>query len=474
MLRSKPSFGLILLLNFWVSLNLSADTPNVVFIYIDDLGYSDVGFMNAPHYQTPHIDQMAAGGMVFTNAYAAAPNCAPSRACLMSGQYGPRHGIYTVGNSNRGKSQLRKLIPIKNKTILPTEVQTLGELFQSADYKTAYMGKWHLGEPGSTGPNEQGFDVNVGGNKTGTPKGGHFAPYDNPQLADPPGDEYLTDRLTDEAVAFIKANKEQPFLLFLSHYAVHTPIQAPSELTKKYQRNAKQLGINPKYAAMIESVDESVGKICQALDDLSLQDDTLVIFYSDNGGHGKVTRCDPLRGGKGMMYEGGIRVPLAMRWPAKIAKGSQCDVPVHGVDFYETFRVMLDAEAPEGQPLDGANIMPLLTGQSNSLERPLFWHFPAYLQGKGYPGAPDAEFRARPFSAVRDGKWKLVETFEDNQVQLFNLTEDLAETTDVADQHPEVVQQLKETLDQWRTEINAPIPSALNPEYQGRKAGVEK
>ena len=468
MLRTTLFLCLILLLSLGSSPRILADSPNVVFIYIDDLGYSDVGFMGAAHYQTPNIDELAEGGMVFSSAYAAAPNCAPSRACLMSGQYGPRHGIYTVGNSNRGKSPLRKLIPTKNKTILPTDVQTLGELFQSAGYKTAYMGKWHLGEPGSTGPNEQGFDVNVGGNKTGTPKGGHFAPYDNPQLADPPGEEYLTDRLTDEAVSFIEANKEEPFLLFLSHYAVHTPIQAPPELTKKYQRNAKQLGINPKYAAMVESVDESVGKISKALSEHSLQDNTLVIFYSDNGGHGKITRCDPLRGCKGMMYEGGIRVPLAMRWPAQIAKGSRCDVPVHGVDFYETFRIMLNAEPPQGQPLDGANIMPLLTGQSHSLERPLFWHFPAYLQGKNYPGAPDAEFRARPFSAVRSGKWKLIETFEDNQVQLFDLTEDLAETTDVASKHPEVVQQLKETLDQWRTELNAPIPDTLNPEYEGQ------
>ncbi|MDG2105030.1 MAG: sulfatase [Pirellulaceae bacterium] len=443
-----------------------ADSPNVVLIYIDDLGYSDVGFMGAPHYLTPQIDQLADSGMIFTNAYAAAPNCAPSRACLMSGQYSPRHGIYTVGNSQRGKSELRRLVPEKNRTTLPASVTTLGELFQSADYQTAYMGKWHLGSPGQEGPLEQGFDINIGGNKTGTPKGGHHAPYKNPQLPDPEGPEYLTDRLTDEAIQFIEQNKTDPFFLFLSHYAVHTPVQAKPAITKKYQRNAKQLGINAKYAAMIESVDESVGRITQTLADLSLTDNTMVIFYSDNGGHGKITSNAPLRGGKGMMWEGGIRVPLAISWPGHIAANSQCDVPIHGVDFFETFRVLLNAAAPQNQPLDGVNILPLATGQVASLDRALYWHFPAYLEGKNYPGAPDQYFRARPFSVIRKGPWKLVETFEDQRVQLFNLEKDLGETQDVSQDHPEITKRLAEQLKAWRSEVNAPVPDQRNPDFE--------
>ena len=445
-----------------------ADTPNVVLIYIDDLGYSDVGFMGAPHYQTPKIDQLAASGMTFTNAYAAAPNCAPSRACLMSGQYSPRHGIYTVGSSQRGKSELRRLVPEKNRTTLPASVTTLGELFQSADYQTAYMGKWHLGSPGKDGPCEQGFDINIGGNKTGTPKGGHHAPYKNPQLPDPQGPEYLTDRLTDEAIQFVKQNKDDAFFLFLSHYAVHTPVQAKPAITKKYQRNAKRLGINAKYAAMIESVDESVGRIVQTLSELSLTDDTMVIFYSDNGGHGKITDSAPLRGGKGMMYEGGIRVPLAISWPGHIAANSTCDVPIHGVDFFETFRELLDADAPKNQPLDGVDILPLMTGQVASLDRALYWHFPAYLEGKNYPGAPDPFFRARPFSIIREGNWKLVETFEDQQVQLFDLANDLGETQDVSQNYPEITQRLADQLKAWRADVNAPVPTLQNPGFKSQ------
>ena len=444
----------------------AADPPNVVFIYIDDLGYSDVGFLGAQHYRTPAIDALANQGMIFTNAYASAPNCAPSRACLLSGQYTPRHGIYTVGNPDRGKSRLRKLIPVKNNTVLRKGVTTLGEMFQDAGYTTGYFGKWHLGIPGSTGPMEQGFDTNIGGNHSGTPLGGHFSPYNNPQLPDPGTREYLTDRLTDEAIQFIRTHHKKPFLVLLSHYAVHTPIQAKPELTRTYETSARDHKYNAKYAAMIQSVDQSVAAIMKEISDLSLDRNTLVVFYSDNGGHGKITRCDPLRGGKGMAYEGGIRVPLAIRWAGQIEKGTTCNVPVIGVDFYETFRVMLNAAAPIDQPLDGVDIMPLLKGEVTTLDRPLYWHFPAYLQGENYSGAPDPHFRARPFGIIRDGDWKLIESFEDHQLELYNLSSDIAETNNLAGQKPELAHRLLGQLQKWRAGIDAPVPTEANPQYR--------
>ena len=446
-----------------------ADPPNVVFIYIDDLGYSDVGFMGARHYRTPHIDRLAEQGMIFTSAYAAAPNCAPSRACLMSGQYSPRHGVYTVGNPDRGKAALRKLIAIKNNTVLPASVTTIGELFQGAGYQTGYFGKWHLGKPGTTGPVEQGFAVNVGGNHSGSPQGGHFSPFRNPQLPDSGEREYLTDRLTREATGFIEAKRDQPFFLMLSHYAVHTPIQAKKEITQKYQDDAGQKSFNAKYAAMIESVDDSVGQVVQKLESEKLLDQTMIIFYSDNGGHGKMTRCAPLRGSKGMAYEGGIRVPLSITWRGRITEKSRCDTPVTGVDFFETFRVMLDAERPNGQPLDGCDIMPLLVGASPEFARKsLFWHFPAYLEGKNYRGAPDPAFRARPFGAIRSGDWKLIRFFEDERVELYNLADDIGESRNLATEQPQIASRLAQDLKSWQLSVNAPIPTERNPAFKSR------
>ncbi len=448
------------------------ESPNVVFIYIDDLGYSDVSFMQANRFDTPNIDRLANAGMIFSDAYANAPNCAPSRACLMSGQYSPRHGIYTVGNSDRGKSQHRRLIPIKNNKTLPPEVTTLGELFQSQEYSTCYIGKWHLGKPGKAGPHEQGFDFNFGGNTTGSPKGGYFSPYQNPQLTNPPNSdlpEYLTDRLTDEATKFIEDHQEKPFFLFLSHYAVHTPIQAKQSTIDELQETAAARNLNPKYAAMVHSVDESVGRLLDTIERLKLNENTLVIFYSDNGGYGKVTNCAPLRGSKGMPFEGGIRVPCAIQWTGKIPAGSTCQTPIIGVDFFATFCQMLQCDAPADQPLDGIDIMPLMTGTTDNEsanQRALFWHFPAYLQGANYTGAHDNLFRARPFAIIRQGDWKLIHLFENNQWELYNLRQDIGESNNVAAQHTDLVEQLTQKLKSWQTDVQAAIPTELNPEFQ--------
>jgi len=438
----------------------SARKPNILFILIDDMGWKDLGFMGSTFYDTPHIDKLAAGGMVFTNAYANAANCAPTRACLLSGQYGPRHGVYTVASSARGASKDRKLIPTKNTIVLDDKNVTLAEAIKPAGYVNATMGKWHLGAD----PKTQGFDVNVGGNQAGHPPT-YFSPYRNKNLPNGPKGEYLTDRLTDEAITFIETNKDRPFFLYLPHYAVHTPIQAKKDLIAKYEKRKAAHGhSNAKYAAMIESVDTGVGRILAKLDELKLTDDTVVVFFSDNGGMKSITSMEPLRGGKGCYYEGGIREPMIVRWPGKIKAGSKCDTPVIGIDFYPTLLEIAGAKTPEGKVLDGVSIMPLLRGSSPLKPRPLFWHFPIYLQGS-MDGARDSKFRTRPGSAIRLGDWKLHEYFEDGGIELYNLKDDISEATDLAKANPAKAKELHTILADWRKAVNAPIPTEKNPDY---------
>lgn len=434
--------------------------PNIIFILIDDMGWKDVGFMGSKFYQTPNIDKLAGQGMVFTSAYANAANCAPTRACLLSGQYGPRHGVYTVSSSARGSSKHRKLIPIKNTTVLADKNVTVAEALKTAGYVTATMGKWHLGPD----PRTQGFDVNVAGNNAGSPRS-YFSPYRNKDIKDGPKGEYLTDRLTDEAVKFIKANKDRPFFLYLPHYAVHTPIQAKKDIAAKYKDRTPSLGHkNAAYAAMIESVDTGVGRIMATLDELKLTDDTVVFFFSDNGGVKGITSMEPLRGGKGCYYEGGIREPMLVRWPGKIKAGATCDTPVIGTDFYPTLLEIAAARKPKGKVLDGVSIMPLLRGTGTLKARPLFWHFPIYLQGR-MPGARDPLFRTRPGSAVRLGDWKLIEYFEDGAIELYNLKDDIGETKNLAEKMPEKTKELHKVMLAWRKSVAAPVPTEKNPQY---------
>ena len=447
-----------------------SDRPNFVFIYIDDMGWKDVGFMGSLYYETPNIDRLAAEGMVFTDAYANAPNCAPSRACLMTGQYTPRHGIYTVGNPARGKARYRKLIPIKNETTLPQEAVTIAEELAKAGYVSASMGKWHLGDPPKHGPCGQGFDLNVGGFSAGHPPHGYFSPYRNPQLEDGPKGEYLTDRLTDHAVKFIEDNRDKPFFLYLTHYAVHTPIQGKDNLVEKYEGKPGSQGQdNPEYAAMIDSVDRSVGRVLDTLDELDLSENTVVVFYSDNGGVGgyrkwgikgaEITSQHPLRGGKGMLYEGGIREPMAIRWPGVVDPGSLCQTPVIGVDFYPTMLEIAGVRKTEGKVLDGRSILPLLT-QTGDLDRgAIFWHFPAYLQ------AGQNTWRTTPAGAIRQGDYKLLEFFEDGRLELYNLQKDIGERHDLSSEMPEKTRELHRSLIEWRESVNAPVPTELNPKY---------
>ncbi|MBT5186581.1 MAG: sulfatase, partial [Kordiimonadaceae bacterium] len=307
----KIIFTLLTSLIFTLNVQ-AADKPNIIFFLIDDWGWQDVGFMGSTYYDTPVMDALATDGIRFDNAYSAAPNCAPTRAALMSSQYSPRTGVYTVGTPERGNTHERRLIPTINKTVLDMPIVTMAESIKAAGYNTAFMGKWHLGDGKEGGPLMQGYDINIGGNYSGTPMGGYFPPYENETISDGPEGEYLTDRLTQEAISYIhEQSADKPFYLQLSHYAVHTPIQAPEKTTAKYKnRQSDAYHSNPVYGAMIDHVDQGIGRILQALKNKGFDENTVVILTSDNGGHGPTTQAPDLRGAKGTPYEGGNRVPM--------------------------------------------------------------------------------------------------------------------------------------------------------------------
>jgi arylsulfatase A-like enzyme len=451
--------------------------PNILFILMDDMGWKDVGFMGSDFYETPNIDRLAREGVVFTQAYANAPNCAPTRACIMSGQYTPRHGVYTVGTSARGSAKHRKLIPIENNTILASTYTTLAEAMKSAGYATFHGGKWHLGEGAETGPEGQGFDVNIGGCSKGSPPGGYFAPWKAPHLESAPKGAHLCDYITDHALSFITENKDKPFFLYLPFYDVHTPLQAKKKLIEKYQRKKEQneaKGIttqhnHPTYAAMVENTDANIGRVLRKLEELDLVQDTVVVFFSDNGGFGGATNMRPLRGCKGMLYEGGIREPMIVKWPGTIKAGRKCATPVIGIDFYPTFLEMAGATKPTNQVLDGQSLMPLLLNTGELKRETLFWHFPCYLQNvpKGYQqDSHDGRWRTTPCSVVRQGDWKLLELLEDGALELYNLKDDIGERKNLVKEKPEKTKELHALLKRWRESVNAPVPTERNPKYK--------
>lgn len=448
---------------------MSGDRPNVVVFVIDDMGWKDAEYMGSEYYETPNIDGLAAEGMTFTDAYSNGPNCAPSRACMMTGQYTPRHGIYTVGTAERGRTNERQLVPPSNTTTLPRENTTIAEVLSEAGYATGFFGKWHLGSGPEHGPEGRGFDVNVAGNETGHPDT-YFSPYGNPDIEDGPPGEYLTDRLTEETIGFIEDHREEPFFACLSHYAVHTPLQAKAALREKYRNKAGSDGHNlPTYAAMIESTDESVGRVLATLEELDIADDTIVLFWSDNGGLGgyeensvlglEITSQSPLRGGKGMLYEGGIRVPMIVRWPGAIDAGATCEEPVIGSDLFPTIAAVADASVPEDHVVDGESLLPLLRGEGSLDREAIHWHFPAYLEGD------QGTWRTTPAAAVRVHDWKLLEFFEEDRVELYDLDTDIEESHDLADERPERVTELRNRMRAWREKLDAPVPTEPNPDY---------
>jgi len=468
-MKKKPVIIIVLLLLIissgifliWKN-KTSIKRPNIIFIYADDLGWKDAGFMGSKFYDTPSLDALAASGRFFTNAYANAPNCAPSRAALLTGLYAPRTGIFTVGTSERGKSELRRIIPIQNKTVLDTGFVTIAEALRQNGYTSISIGKWHLGDDPETGPLEQGFDFNVGGWHLGHPKN-YFSPYKNPFLKDGPEGEYLTDRLTSEALNFIEQHKNKPFFLYFPHYAVHSPLQAKENLTELFKsREADGGQKNPVYAAMIKSLDESVGRIILKLNELNLRKRTIIIFTSDNGGVGPTTSMAPLRGSKGMLYEGGIREPFIVSWPGRIKPGTRSDYPIIGTDMFPTILSLTRTDPFPGQQFDGINLKKLFLKGKKPAERPLFWFFPAYLER--YRGVPDI-WRTTPAAAVRFGDWKLIRFFETGLTKLYNLKDDIGETYELSEKFPEKKKEMENLLKNWIQETNAPVPSEPNPEF---------
>ncbi len=448
--------------------------PNFVFFLIDDLGRQDLGCYGSTFYETPNIDRLAAQGMRFTNAYAACPVCSPTRASIMTGKYPARLGITDwIGAAQKPTAYLDHL---------PLEEVTIAEALKEAGYATGYVGKWHLATSGAADrrqyyPDRQGFDINVGGDNSGSPPT-YFYPYAKGKRSletMPPGGkdgEYLTDRLTDEALKFLEASKDRPFLLYLAHYAVHTPLESKKDLAEKYRAKAAGLPASKSphaqpvygpyetrlvqdhavYAGMVQSVDESVGRVMGKLDELGLERNTIVIFMSDNGGLSTVARegptCNmPLRAGKGWLYEGGIREPMLVKWPGVIKPGSRCDEPVISTDFYPTMLEMAGLPPKPKQHVDGVSFAEVLESTGMLAPRAIYWHYPHY-HGSGN----------RPSGAVRAGDYKLIEWYEDGRVELYNLKDDLGERHDLVATMPGKAAELRQKLHAWRSEVGAKMP----------------
>ena len=441
--------------------------PNIVVILVDDLGYGDLGsdvsgIGGRADHRTPRIAGLAKESRVFTHAYSAAPNCAPSRASLQTGRYTPRHGVITVGSSARGKPEHRALIPVENVPTLAPDELTLAERLDSGRYASAHLGKWHLGDD----PRTQGYDINVGGTARGHPKS-YFSPYQNPALEDGPEGESLTTRLTDEAIERLD-ELEEPFFVHLAYYTVHTPLQgAPARVAERRENEiGEQRRAALHYGAMVEGLDAEVGRLLDALEDRGLHENTVVVFTSDNGGYGPVTNHDVLRGFKGTLDEGGVRVPLFVRWPGKITPGVDA-MPVHHVDLLPTFEALAGLEdRDDAIEIDGVDLSTRLLApvsrEAPFIERgTLFWHFPAYLQGRS---DRFEHFRTKPGSSMRKGDWKLIEYFEPRAdgspwIELYNLAVDPLEANDLAGEDDERTEAMRSLLERWRSRIGAKLPS---------------
>lgn len=449
--------------------------PNVVFFLVDDLGWTDLGCFGSTFYETPHLDRLAASGMRFTQAYTACPVCSPTRASILTGKYPVRVGItdyINPGGANQPEKWNRptKLLPAPYRDRLAHEEVTLAEVFKEHGYATYFAGKWHLGPEGFY-PEDQGFDVNKGGLEHGGPYGGkrYFSPYGNSRLPDGPEGEHLPDRLARETVAFLTEHKDEPFLAYFSFYSVHTPLMARDDLRKKYEQKKQSLTIDGPlwgkererevrlvqehavYAGMVEAMDLAVGTVLDGLDRLGLADNTVVIFMSDNGGlstsEGHPTSNLPLRAGKGWMYEGGIRVPLIVRAPGVTQPGSVCDQPVVSTDFFPTLLELAGLPSRHELHLDGESFVPLLKGETRQRSA-MFWHYPHYGNQGGAPSG-----------AIRDGDWKLIEWYEDGTLELYNIREDIAETTNLASANQERTTAMHQRLMDWRKETGAVMPT---------------
>lgn len=448
--------------------------PNIILITIDDLGWADVGCYGSTYYETPNIDRLAAEGIRFTTAYAAAAICSPTRAALMTGKAPARTGVtdwirarFQGGDIPEDNTYRRSyeggpgdsLRCPSNPLWLELEEMTIAEALKGVGYTTAHIGKWHLG-PDDWYPERQGFDINIGGCDYGQPPS-YFDPYSNDKLSGiynlPPRKtgEYLVDRLADEAVNFIVDHRDGPFFLNMADYAVHTPIQGKPELVEKYRNKPTATGQqNPEYAAMVESMDMLVGRIAYAVDSLGIAENTLIVFTSDNGGLLRITDNTPLRSGKGFPYEGGIRVPLIVRYAGTIAPRQLVDEPVISHDMFLTLCTFAGVNPGDTSKLDGVSLAGLLTSGEELASRPLYWHFPHYRYQEEVP-----------YSIIRQGDWKLIKRYEGNTYELFNLTADPRETEDLAARYPDRVKQLDNELTGWLSSLDAALPR-VNPDYR--------
>ena len=426
----------------------SGDSPlNFIFILIDDMGWRDVGFAGNTFVETPTIDRLARDGIIFSQAYSSAPNCAPTRACLLTGQYAPRHGVYTVVDSRNDPGKpYHRVIAATSNAQLSDESVTIAEALKPHGYATAMFGMWNLGR-GRTGPgspNGQGFDIHKRPQDLG---------FEKDTYLDPNG-RYLTDALVDEGIGFMESNADRPFFLYLPLHAIHAPFEPKPSLLRKYESKAAQQdtsGTDPVYAAMIESVDLNVTRIMNTLKQLNITDNTMIIFTSDNGGTPQ--HVAPLNGSKGALYEGGIRVPACVWWNGIQNPGRVSDEPIVSMDFYPTMLAAARISPPPSHPIDGISLLPLLTGTGPLRRDAVFWHFPCYTG------------RAKPASAVRIGEYKLIQHFEDGRLELFNLTNDIGEKNNLASTDPDRADRMFAVLSDWQQRLNAPLPSKANPEF---------
>ena len=440
--------------------------PNIVFILVDDLGWQDLHCYGSSFYETPNIDKLRSEGMMFTDAYSAAPVCSPTRASILTGK-NPAHLQFTGHITRIGRHRYPehgRIIPPNDKMHVELDEIMIPEALNGLGYASVSIGKWHVGDEEKYFPVNQGFDMNIAGYEDGSPPT-YWGPYEidrewNGVIKNLPhrkSGEYLTDRLTDEAIKFIRKNKQKPFFTYLSYYAVHTPLEAPDSLVKKYEAKLKEQPVQKSatYAAMIEKVDDNVGRLLDEVDKMGLTDNTIVIFYSDNGGTTEATINTPLREGKGYLYEGGIRVPLIFKWPGRIRPNTRSDVPVISDDLVPTIVDMAGEGARLPDDIDGISLLPLLEGKSTELNREeLCWYYPQY--------SPQAQM---PGYAIRKDDFKLIEHYDPQRIELFHLTNDISESQNLAEKMPEKVEELKASFQNWLKQMN-PVKHTENPDYK--------
>lgn len=496
--RHLVLLGYISVLMLSVSCNPPAEThqaakPNFLFILVDDLGQRDIGAFGSTFYETPNVDKLAADGAMFTDAYAACPVCSPTRASIMTGKYPATLNItdWIPGRQSYTNTDYDQMLSKPFTLALPLEETTIAEALKENGYQTFFTGKWHIGETEEFWPQHQGFDINKGGWAKGYPRGGYFSPYKNPMLEDGPEGEFLTERLADECISFLDdRNEADPFFMYLSFYTVHNPQQGKPELIEYFKQKAAQMGIDqidpfvsdrqwmienqspgewkdrfvqssPVYASMVYSMDQAVGKVMKKLEDAGVADNTVVIFMSDNGGlstaESSPTSNLPLRGGKGWLYEGGIREPMIIKWPGNVQPGMVINEPVTSTDFYPTMLEMAGVDLMPEQHVDGTSMVPLLTRKDGYARAPLFWHYPHYSNQGDMPGG-----------AIRAGDYKLIKRYIDDSYELYNLRSDIGETRNLIDEEPEKAAELIKVFDEYVNKTNAQM-MIPNPDYKGTR-----